>query len=399
MSIDLSSKYQIKDPSGSPQEIDVSLETYREAYAQQLTLPQLLSRKFPTDPSAYGTVFEQCMASAGVFLRGDNATGIKPPTISQLLSGRGQGMMGPIVAPDGSGALDPAGRLLYPTVILELLNLQLSQDDQSYESTFNQMIGQQVNITSDLYQQPSVDVTGPRASRMQPVAQGAEPANMIKISLANKAYTIPTFSIGLEITDQAMAKLAIDEVGIMVSEQASAQRTAWINEGIAAMVSGDTDRNLTALPSITAISLDPAAATGVTRKAWLKFLWSNWNNLSIDWVLGNDIDPYLILEDRAGRPTVLTDQGTDIRLDTQPVMAGPQMPRAVRYFPLSGVVLPANTIVGIDSRKAIRKVTYVNATYSAIEQYLIRRTQVMRIDIAELYTRFIDHAWKQMTYS
>ena len=287
-------------------------------------------------------------------------------------------------------------------MILEAIDLQLRFDDNAYSSVFNRMVARTQNVQSDLYQQPSVDVTGPRGSRMQPIAQGAEPTTIIKISLSNKAYTIPTYSIGLEITDQAQLKMAIDQVGMMVSQQAAAQRSAWINEAFLAMVSGDADRGLSALSSVTAVSLDPASTTGVTRLAWIKFLMSVFKDKTIDWVVGG-INDYVELENRAGRPTVQTDQGTDLRLDTVPVIAGIKLPSQVNFFPLideaGAGILPAKTIVGIDSRKAIQRVIYVGATYSAIEQFVMRRTTALRFDIAELYTRLLDVGFSVLTYS
>ena len=107
-------KYTIRDASGSQQPITISLETINEAYQKGLSLPQHLAQTIPTDSDKYGTVFEQCMASAGIFTRADRNTGIRPPTIAEMLSGKSQGSMGPIVAPDGAGSLDPAGRLLLP---------------------------------------------------------------------------------------------------------------------------------------------------------------------------------------------------------------------------------------------------------------------------------------------
>ena len=395
-------KYTIRDASGSQQPITISLETINEAYQKGLSLPQHLAQTIPTDSEKYGTVFEQCMASAGIFTRADRNTGIRPPTIAEMLSGKSQGSMGPIVAPDGAGSLDPAGRLLFAPVILEAIDLQLRFDDNAYSSVFNRMVARTQNVQSDLYQQPSVDVTGPRGSRMQPIAQGAEPTTIIKISLSNKAYTIPTYSIGLEITDQAQLKMAIDQVGMMVSQQAAAQRSAWINEAFLAMVSGDADRGLSALSSVTAVSLDPASTTGVTRLAWIKFLMSVFKDKTIDWVVGG-INDYVELESRAGRPTVQTDQGTDLRLDTVPVIAGIRLPSQVNFFPLideaGAGILPAKTIVGIDSRKAIQRVIYVGATYSAIEQFVMRRTTALRFDIAELYTRLLDVGFSVLTYS
>jgi hypothetical protein len=56
--------------------------------------------------------------------------------------------------------------------------------------------------------------------------------------------------------------------------------------------------------------------------------------------------------------------------------------------PLGG----AFKVVGIDSKKAIRKVTYSGAAYSAIEQYVLRRSQAMRFDYSETYLKMYQNS-------
>jgi hypothetical protein len=59
-------------------------------------------------------------------------------------------------------------------------------------------------------------------------------------------------------------------------------------------------------------------------------------------------------------------------------------------------VIPADTIVGLDSRYAIRRVINAQASYSAIEQYLMRRASAFRIDYGEFSHRLFDDAFSVM---
>jgi hypothetical protein len=60
-------------------------------------------------------------------------------------------------------------------------------------------------------------------------------------------------------------------------------------------------------------------------------------------------------------------------------------------------VIAANTIVGLDSRYAIRRVINAQAAYSAIEQYLLRRATAFRVDYGEYSHRLYDDAFSVMT--
>lgn len=61
-------------------------------------------------------------------------------------------------------------------------------------------------------------------------------------------------------------------------------------------------------------------------------------------------------------------------------------------------VLGANTLVGVDSRKGMRRVVYVGANYEAVEQFVIQRKTVLRMDWAERVERLgYDEAFSKMT--
>ena len=388
---------QIIDPQGRAQEVDLSLSDYQEAYAQNLTLPQLLARKYPTDASAYGTAFEQCMASNGLFLHADQSTGYKPPSIRSVLDGSTNINMGPITRPDGNGAQSLTGRLLFPAMLLEMVESELARDTSSYEGVFNQMVATTTPSDSPRVDQPIINLTAPRAVKSQPVAQLSEPPSMVSITLSEKSYRLPTVALGIEISNEAQAASTLDLVGIALREQALAERARIVDGAIKAMVDGDTDLGMAAIGSQTAQSYDAAITTAgnITNKAWIKWLRSDWQRMTIDWVMC-DLDTYLALESRAGRPTVNDDNGT-AKLTSLPSLALPGIPNQVRVFPVETSLLGTNVMVGIDSSKAIRRVTYAGATYQAVEEFVLRKSTAMRFDYSLNYFRLIDGGWKKLT--
>jgi hypothetical protein len=76
----------------------------------------------------------------------------------------------------------------------------------------------------------------------------------------------------------------------------------------------------------------------------------------------------------------------------------PGIPSGVNFFITEDSLLGANTLVGLDRSKAIRRVVYAGAEYSGIEEYVMRKATAFRIDWAERYERNgYDEAFKMMT--
>lgn len=395
------SKAKFRDASGQQQDITLSLDDYKAAQEQGLTLPQYLARKYPTDANKYGNTFDQLMASSGMFLVEDRETGLRPPSMADVLSGKVDiNMASAITRPDGQDALTPSGRLLFPAALLDMIEHELREDNSAFAAVFNRMVAQTVSVNTPRYDQVVINLSGPRTSRSQPISQLAEPAKMISITLAEVSRRMPVYSIGLEISDEAQRASALDLVGIAVREQALQERADRLLEDLKAMVDGDEDSGQTALSSVTMQSFDSAidAAGKITQRAWVKYLRSQWRRRTIDWVIA-DIDTYLAIEGRTGRPTAMDQSANDERLNSLPAIALPGIPDRVNIFPLEDAsTLGANTLVGIDSRKAIRKIVYAGAAYQAIEDFVMRRSTAMRFDWSERYERLgYDQAWAKVT--
>lgn len=389
---------QIIGEDGKAAEVNLSVEDYSAAFSSNLTLPQYLNQKYSTDSEKYGTAFEQCLASNGMFLNSDRRSGLKPPTVAQIMNGTVDIGMGPITRPDGNNAQSLTGRMLFPAVILEMVESQLSDDNSSYEGVFNRLVATTSSVDSPRVDQPIINLTAPRGIRSQPISQLSEPPAMVTITLGEKSFRLPTFSLGLEISDEAAKSSTLDLVGIALREQATAERAAMIDEGLSKMILGDVDLGMSALTSVTAKSFDPAivAAGEITNKAWVKYLRAEWKRLNIDWVVC-DLDTYLAVEGRSGRPIVTQNDGTG-RITSLLSMANPGIPDQVNFFIVEPeVVGGTGVMVGLDSKRAIRKVTYAGASYSAIEQYVLRKSSALRIDFSTGYFRLIDGAWRKLT--
>lgn len=381
-----------KDDSGQVQQFEPKLEHYAEAFGKGLTLRQYYTQTLSTDEDKYGSAFDQILASAGVFFNEDKQTGLKPPTVAGLLGGDSPAASMGLTRPDGTNALTLTGRLLFPAVVMELADAFLMADDSSYNALFESMVAVNQSIDSPHAFQPLIDVTGPRASRAMPISQMAEPVNMASITLSERSYRLPTFSIGLEISDEAARASTLDLVGIAIREQALGERSARVNEAIKQLVDGDTDLGIPALSSVDISDFDSSINTSgkVTNKAWIKLLREKWMSQTYSHAIC-DIDTYLAIEAREGRPVVVDNDGTG-RLTSMPSALNPNFPTSLPVFLMeSNALLGANTVVLLDRSKAIRKVTYVGASYQAVEAFTMRRSTAFRFDFSEGYFRLFDN--------
>ena len=361
-------------------EVALGIEDYKEAGTHGLSLSQLYENKYPTE-TGKASAFSQFCLGAGIRVRSDPLTGMPATSMNEIMHGGLDKSMGPIVRPDGSDRQGTAGRFLYPEVMLQMINSNLVDNKDAYLAPWEDAIAIKTSVTSPRVDQPNIDVTAPEDSRAQVISQLAEPAIMVSITLGEKAYTIPTKSIGLEIADQALEAMTIDKVGLTLSAQARGERIARIEADMGKMINGDTDYGITATSFVNASTFDSTipGTNVITQKAWVKWLRANYTKMTVTHILA-DIDSLLELEARAGRPTVFNDTTSQSNLmDAMYSVENMGLPTPkVLILPTS--IVGANQIVGFDAKYAMQQMTNVTASYSAIENFVMRRAVSMRFD-------------------
>jgi hypothetical protein len=389
----MTSKISINAADGSKQEVEIDATIYKAAADSFLTVPQYLNRRFPTDSEKHGSAFEQMLAATGMFMHRDGRYGIRPPSMADVIEGTAVFNAAGVVVRDAS----PASRILFPAVILEVMENKLVDDKTSFVALYDSLVAIKDSINGDKFEQPILNFSKAEAGRRYGIAQNALPPNMLTITASDVARRIPTISLGLEITDEAKRATTLDFVTMALTRQWEVERAERVGDKISAMLNGDVDNGQAALSSITAQSLDAAVTTAgtITQKAWMKFLAKNHFKRSIDWVIC-DLAAALAIENRTGKPTVDKDDATSTRIEAQGIVSNP-MWKNVKIFLVDDGVVPANTIVGLDSRYAIRRVTNNQAEYAAVEQFVLKKSEAMRFDMGEIEYRLFDEAWEVMT--
>ena len=381
----------IRDNAGNKHEVKLDMSLYAAADAKEMSVEQYLNAKFAdeTDMEAYGMPFDQMCANSGLIRNGNKTFGIKSPTLKDVFSGKAA--FGNIDAANVADA-DPASRLLYPAAVIAMTEDALAVDRTTDANWFDQMVGNEISISTNRYEQPVISYSKVENAKRQAISQLAEPTRMLTITASDRSKAVPTEAIGLEISDQALQATTLDVVGRSIARYREVERLTKAYEYLLGFLNGDLDAGTSALAQTKANALDSTvvAAGTVTKKALVKWLWTNYYKRKVDWIV-TDLDAAFALE------AALASTHTGQYAIPGMVPAFNLVNRAmegVKVFavdPLVAAAWPANTLMGFDSKNAITRVTNVAASYSAVESFVLRRSTVMRMDIAEFaYVEFAD---------
>lgn len=386
------------DASGATQQVELSVGMYQAAARRGMSFSQYINAEYPTDAKKYGPVFQQLMASEGIFVKPNRELGIRASTMDEILNGKEVGAGG-VTVKDGV----PASRILYPAVFLLAIEDKLVANLTMTADAFEGMIAVDESVNGDRYEQPILNFSKPEAGRSQGIAQLAAPASMLTITSSDVAYRIPTFSLGMEISDQALKASTLDIVALSLARQAAVQRNERAQNYMLALFNGDIDNNDSTLAALglvdTSASFDAVATGGVfTQRAWMKYLMKNGTKRTLTHIV-TDIDAAMKIEGRTGKPTIFGDNPNSPRIDTQFELMNPTWAVNPKIFLTQDANWPANTLMGIDKTAAIRRVRNLTADYQAIEALVMRRSQTMRFDFGEHVNRLFTDAYGCMTLS
>ena len=387
------------DAQGATQQFEVTLDVIKAAADNRETVRDYINALLPTDVAKYGDSFSQCAASEGLVLTNDKRNGIKAPSLDSVLNGRPQlNAAGAIVRTPTSQA-----RILLMPTIGALVEDKLLSDLDMNANAFDGMIAIDTAIADDWLLWPEANYAGPEAGRSQVTSQLAKPVNMLTLTTSEKSVRIPTFSMGIEWSEQATKYLGLDFIALSLARQVAVERDERANANLVAMLLGDNDVGQGALSGIagkvkTAVGLDAAAVTGITQKAWMLWLYANGKKRRISHCV-TDVLGALAIQGRANRPVVTGDNGTSVRINTNEVVSNPTWTDNVSIFITDDANWPAGTVMGIDSRYAIQRVTSTNASYQAQEDFVLRRGSAMRFDAGSLARRLYNDAFEVLTFA
>lgn len=387
------------DHTGARQQVEVSLDNLiKPAKEANLSVRDYANQAYSTDASKYGDAFSQLCASEGIVLQGSRPYGIKAPSLDAVLNGRPTIEANAIVRTPTSQA-----RVLLMPAIGALVEDKLLADLDMNANAFDSMIAMDTVIADEWYLWPEANFAGPEAGRSQITSQLAKPVNMLSLTTSEKSLRVPTYSLGIEWSEQATKYLSLDFISLSIARQMAVERNERANKDLLAMLSGDADVGQGALSGIsnkvkTAAGLDALATAGITQLAWMLWLYNNGKKRRITHVV-TDITGAMAIQQRSGRPVITGDNGMSVRINTNEDVMNPTWGDNVQVFITDDANWPAKTVMGIDARFAIQRVTSTNASYQAQEDFVLRRASAMRFDYGSVSRRLYNDAFEVLTFA
>lgn len=382
------------DAKGDKLPVDLSLSMYQDAAEKNMSLKQFMAVKYPTDAEKHGTAYEQVLDQAGVYVRDNKAFGIRSSTISDVLSPKNAAT----ITREGI----PASRLLFPAVMLDVIEDKLTRDYATNPAGLNALIAKEDSINGERFERPVLNYSKPEAARSATIAQLALPNAMLSITASDKAMRIPTWGIGLEISEQAQKSTTMDLVGMAIARQAQVEGNERANTAILSLLNGDIDTGMVALSTISGKVVKAnvydstiVAAGAVTKKAWMKWLTANSTYRTITHVV-TDFDTAMTL-DILLNGTNSSTTGPMATITSKISVMNVNWPSNVQIFVTNDPNWPANTIMGLDKAYGVHRVSSLSAQYSGIEQFAMKRSTMMRFDRGDMIYRLFDEAFEVLS--
>jgi len=384
------------DKTGAQQQVTLSADIFRAAHDAGQSVRQYINVQYPTCSET--ETFVQMMASEQMFFKADPRHGVSATPLRNILDPPTDRE-----AANTSQTNPVQSRILFPAALIAVTEDAMNVDRMSPVTAFNNMVAITTTVNSARTEQPVISFDGkdgPTEKRSNQISQLTLPASMMTITASDRTRTIPTFSLGMAISDEALAYTSLDLVGMAITRQKEIELFLRAGESVLDMINGDVDNGQSALTPVQASDYDVTiVANGViTQKAWIAWLYSAMLTRRIDYVIVDSIATATAIENRSGKPTLFSDNPQSPRIDTVAQLYYPNLAADVKIFVApSEWSLPANSVLGIQSNSAIAKLVNSAATYQSAERWALRKGEAVRFDFSEVYYRLFTSAFSYLT--
>jgi len=390
------------DENGKLQDVNLEgMKYHAMAQKEGLTFRQVINREFPTragDPDA----FTQMCVNAGLRFKHDSKLGRVPTNLQSVL--RPEAGTNQIGGTYTSAPQVPDSTILFVPALLETVEASLKKKTAPAVQAFNSLLAKERTVPGKEFKRAIVNYSGDRGPEdfeWKRTAQNSDPSIMLSITASDVSRNIPTYSMGMQVSAEAMLISGVDMIADPLERFFSeAEYNDWI-ANLALLLNGDPDGvvsdmddNTAVLPQTKANVYDPSisAAGELTQKAWLKWLYHGTLFATKNKIIC-DFDAALAVDKRLGRPTNIENNSMD-RLDVPFKVIYPAFQDSIEVIVMPEGSWPANTILGIDSNWAIEKVNSLFANYQAVQEMILSRSTMVRVDhgsvMYRLYTEAFD---------
>lgn len=339
----------------SPGEIKLNKNMYREAVEEYgLTFSEYLEHMNPSKPNDKLTAFERQLARYDIKTQSDPKRGIYAGSLHQFF------------------VTDSDATILFPEFINNMARWEmLVPEDDPYD--INLITGgQELGLSSNIFQEMYVDDS--EDDYQESVTNEMAGFPEFTITWSQKAEGMKKYGIALKWSYEFMRRARIDIIRPVIQRFAQMQKRAIFREGLYFLINGTGTDMTPAASSSTMATYDTSisAAGEVSYKGWL--FWLNaMRPYQIDTVFMRMSTAYALLT--MTRPNVnelALREALDPKLVNAPVLI-----RGIRANPVMVIVddahISANTIVGIDSKYAARRMFEIGADLVETERIITQQ--------------------------
>lgn len=383
--------------TGGRHQVDIDHTVYAAARDANLSVAEHINTIYAdANPNlTHGTPFQQICASVGLTLQsGNNPFGLRNATIKDLMDGTAGFQVANTNTAGRSTPFGSESRVLFPAAIIQLIEDAIQPDRSTDNTVFRSMVALSQSVDTDTFMQPVISYgnpgganSGAQGARAQRITQLSGTPMVLRLTTTDRQRTLPTYGIGMELSDQAMKSTTLDFVSLTMNRFMEIEYDARVYTYLSNLFLGDSDHNTGAVSAVTSTSLDSAASGGVlTHRAAMKFLARARKKRKVTHLIG-DLDSYLKWESRTGRPGSNAYDPRLTVIDPQAAMINDTFGGNVKWFltddAAAGGPVPAGEVWALDASKAIMMVNNVSADYTATERFVLRRSNALAVHFGE----------------
>ncbi len=398
------------DKNGKQAELELNgMQLHAEARDAKMPFRQYVNDKFPTTAEQPET-FKQMCVQAGLRFQRDPETGRPATTVREALDPLATRYQAATTNQTGgtftSNPAIPDSKILFAPALMEAVENAMETGENDATAAFESLVGYRESVAGTRIEQPVIDFSGkggPEDASFSRQGQNSRPNVVLSITASDVSRVIPASSFGLEISDEAMNSGLDLVTRTMARFYKKADYAEWVTQ-LGLLLAGNSDAAVTpmddgtaALDQTKADTLDSAivAAGAITQEAWLKYFYMNSMTMTPDKIIC-DYAAMDAIENRTNRPTNVMNNSTD-RMDVPYQVIYPNFAENVGMLVMPAGTWAANTIMGIDSKNAIAKITSSSVAYQAIEAQVMKRSTEMRFDRGFIIYRMYTDAFSTLS--
>ena len=355
-------------------EFDVNLQTLKEAKKLGLSLSEYLEKVDPSEQydNALGELnaLERQLYKKGIVLSHNPSKGLVPTKLSTIFDSDDTGL-----------------RLLFAEYVYAKAKETLFTADRY---NLGRIVANTRYIDGAVAEVLSIDYSNIEDKPKFILTPGAEIPTVV-ISWGTEVVRLAKSGVAFEFTDEFVRRARIDMVSKLMERMSISDKRKHFNYAVKeGLFNGTTVENVSAY--------GVAAGSYIDYQAWLKWL-NSFGEYTCDVVFA-DINSALkiVLMDKPNlAPGDVLNALMAAKANNEPYVSNvSNLQKSPEIMIIDDGVLPANTIVGIDSRFALEHLIENGSELQALESFARKGVKVLTVSLYDGYTKFMPDAVKSL---